>query len=290
MITMLAAFVFSRLQADPLSMKDAILTGLEMNLRAVVLITGFSVLGTELYHPAIRAKLARSYFRQLPPALGIALESLPSMIAMIPDMKTIMKNPVIIIHGMLVHAEHKIERIQHKQSGKAEVIVITGPVGSGKTTLIKGIVTSLKKTNVSMGGFYSNRILENGITTGYMLTDISSGSENLLLTIHDHPGDEKIGKFNIVQTGFLRGKQILENKHFSLIIIDEVGKLELQGKGWADSLGDLIQTPGIRLLLSVRQEVLEEVLARWNIETVMVYDVSARKDKDPVSAMLKYLT
>jgi hypothetical protein len=165
-ITMGTAFVFTRLHSGSLSVTDAILVGVEMNLRAIILIMGFSVLGTELYHPKIRAFLARSYFKQLPPALELSLESLPLMISVVPDLKTTLKNPGLVIHQLMLHAESRMIEIRRKLENEPGVFIITGKIGSGKTTCIKKLAEKLNAENVSVGGIYTLRIMENGETTG----------------------------------------------------------------------------------------------------------------------------
>lgn len=113
-ITMITAFVFSRLQAEPKSLEEAILIGIQMNFRAVVIIVGFSVLGTELYNPKIRQFFLKTYFKQLPLALELSFESLPSMIANIPDFKTIIKNPVSVIYQIISQAEFRLLEVKNK--------------------------------------------------------------------------------------------------------------------------------------------------------------------------------
>lgn len=115
-ITMITAFVFSRLQAEPKSLEEAILIGIQMNFRAVAIIVGFSVLGTELYNPQIRQFFLKTYFKQLPLALELSFESLPSMIANIPDFKTIIKNPVTVIYQIISQAESRLAEINNKLS------------------------------------------------------------------------------------------------------------------------------------------------------------------------------
>jgi nucleoside-triphosphatase THEP1 len=290
---MITAFVFTRLQSDSLTFADALLIGVEMNLRAIILIMGFSVLGTELYHPAIREFLAKSYFKQLPPALELSLESLPSMISAVPDLKTILKNPVQVIHQLMAHAEIRIVEIRQRIENTPCVFIITGDIGSGKTTCIKNLVTKLKSKNVSVGGFYSLRITENEITTGYNIVNIPTGEEQPFLRLDGRESQEKIGRFFIYPEGLKLGKDSLHRNsfiHSKLIVIDEIGKLELQGGGWAERFGQLTRLSQCPVLLSVRKEVVYDVIQKWNLNPHFIFEISENNCEEFYDLLIQHLS
>ncbi|TNF37828.1 MAG: hypothetical protein EP313_08985, partial [Bacteroidetes bacterium] len=83
-ITMLSALAFAALKPGENTLAEAILIGVQMNFRAVIIIVGFSALGTELYNPKIRNLFSRTRLRQLPLALELSAASLPTMIADMP--------------------------------------------------------------------------------------------------------------------------------------------------------------------------------------------------------------
>lgn len=275
LITMITAFVFTQLQSDSITTFDAILIGIEMNLRAIILIMGFSVLGTELYHPKIRENLAKSYFKQLPPALELSLESLPSMISSVPDLKSIIRNPVQVIFQMMSHAEIRITEIQNQNNSNLKVFIVTGEIGSGKTTCIQKLVEKLEADKKEVGGIYTSRIMENGKTTGYNIIEVSTKSNYNFLKTDGNETQERIGKFYIHSEGKNAAIKALQfSKKKNIIVIDEIGKLELNGNGWADELQNLIQKKKGNLILSVRKEVIEKVVQKWNIKPEKVFDVS----------------
>ena len=79
-----------------------------MNFRAVIIIVGFSVLGTELYNPVVRNFFLKTSFKNLPLALELSAESLPLFIANIPDFKSLVRNPVSIFYQVISHADRTI--------------------------------------------------------------------------------------------------------------------------------------------------------------------------------------
>lgn len=273
-ITMVTAFVFSRLQAGPTSTLSAILIGVEMNLRAIVLIMGFTVLGTELYNPKIRGYFALTYFKQLPPALELSLDSLPAMIANTPDVRTILKHPGMVVEHFINYAENRLAEIRSKQNTNRKTYVITGNVGAGKTSLIQNIVSKLKAENICVAGIVTTRIIENDVTTGYDILNVATDEKARFLRTFGEDNQQRIGKYFIYAEGLKLGEESLTASGAKLMVIDEIGKLELEERGWHDALIQTISNSKSDLLLSVREEVINEVLYKYSISPKVIFNVS----------------
>ena len=279
-ITMITTFVFTRLQSDKTSVSEAIFIGVEMNLRAIVLIMGFTVLGTELYNPKIREFFANSYFKQLPLALELSVESLPAVIANTPDVKTMLRNPGAVVHHLINYAEARLNEIRPKPDSKQKIYVVTGKIESGKTTFIHELVTKLKTEQISVSGIYSKRIVENYMTTGYNVVKISNGDSIKFLRTKGSRNQQRIGKFYIYDEGLVAGKEELLLNKTQIKVIDEIGKLELEGKGWCESLYQIIEYPESNLLLSVREEVVNEVNLKFGFTPEMIYSVNESRNNN----------
>lgn len=272
-ITMLTAFVITKIQSEDLM--KGLITGIQMNFRAAIVILGFSVLGTELYNPKIREFFLRTSFKQLPLALELSFESLPIMIAAIPDFKEIMKSPVSVIYRVISQIEFRLDEIKKKLSGK--VIIITGKIGEGKTTTVRKIVENLKAKNIPVNGVYTPRVMENGLTTGYDIVDIELNVRTPFLRQGEEDGYARIGRFNILPQGLNNGvaalTRSLKEKN-RLVVIDEVGKLELEGKGWSEQLISLLQTTPV-LLFAIRDTFAQQVIQQWDIKNCTVLSGSS---------------
>ncbi len=271
-ITMITAFVFTRLQSGK-TITDALLIGIEMNLRAIIMIMGFSVLGTELYNPKIRDYFARSYFKQLPVALQLSLESLPMMIANTPELKAIVKNPTLFVHHIMAFADFRLNEIKAKESFKQKVFIITGEVGGGKTTCIKNIIENLQQENISVSGIYSSRIVENDITTGYDVINISTNKSTKFLRKTGDSTQQKIGKFYIFNEGLDAGNDTLKNSDSQIVVIDEIGKLELTENGWFDSVELIIKKQDSHLILVVRNEFVSQIIDKFRVKPEFMLNV-----------------
>lgn len=271
-ISMVTAFVINRIQSKEFT--EGLIIGIQMNFRAALVILGFTVLGTELYNPRIREFFLRTYFKQLPLALELSFKSLPMMIATVPEFREIRKNPVSVIYRVISQIEHRLHEIKDKMSRK--VFLITGEVGQGKTTQVKKIIESLGMQNILTGGIYSDRIIVDGVTAGYDVVDIETGYREPFLrrTPGGVPGE--IGQYDIlpqgIKTGLATLSRAVTNKT-QVVIVDEVGKLELSDKGWSEKIPGLIDTVPM-LILVVRNSFADRVVSKWNIEDYRILPVT----------------
>ncbi|MEI6060302.1 MAG: nucleoside-triphosphatase [Bacteroidota bacterium] len=275
LITMITAFAFTLIQPGAHSLTQGLLTGLQMNFRAVIIIVGFAVLGTELYNPVIRAFFLKTSFKQLPLALELSFESLPLMIASIPDFRTILKNPVSVLYRVVSVAEFRLSEIQTKQAKK--IFITSGKVGEGKTTQLQQIVALLKQKGITVGGILSPRIMENKETLGYDIIDIVNDAREIFLRKNADGKLKKIGRYGILPKGLLLGKGALsasKNRRNKIVVIDEVGMLELENQGWALQIADLIAASDSHLLLAVRDSLTEQVVLKWNLQVYAVYTLA----------------
>lgn len=287
-ITMATAFAFSKVQGQ--SLLEGFAIGLQMNFRAVLIITGFSVLGTELYNPKIRAFFLKTSFNQLPLALELSFESLPMTIAHIPDFKTVVKNPISVMYQVVAQAEKHLSEIKERLKNIPRVYVVFGAVAEGKTAFLDALTKELISQNINVEGFLSLRHIENNETTGYNIRNIRTNEQLRFLRLKQDMGNgQSIGRFSISDEGLQAGHQILEQALVNqpdVIVIDEVGKLELKGGGWADSLQKLLGATQSTLVLSVRKGSEHEVLAKWQILGYEIIPVSSRKVTDVAAQII----
>lgn len=276
-ITMLSALAFSSLKDGENSLTEAILIGVQMNFRAVIIIVGFSALGTELYNPKIRSLFSRTRFRQLPLALELSAASLPTMIADMPDLRTAIKKPVSILNRMITRVEKRLNEVSEVRQSVMKVFLVTGSIGEGKTAWLAKLSGLLTEKGVRVGGILALRIVEDGKTTGYDVSDISTGKRTPFLR---HTGSETMGveRFTMDDTGFIAGRNALDpetNRNMDVVIVDEVGPLELRGRGWSGVLGSLLHETGAIVIIAVRKSLTGAVIDKFGLPEAQVIDVSA---------------
>ena len=274
-ITMLSSFLFARFQSSQLTIADGLLIGLQMNFRAALMIVGFSVIGKELGSPVIRNFFIRTSFRQLPLALEIAFETLPFVIVNLPPLKDIFRKPIGVIRQIVAQSEFWLEKVALTMKKKSNVVIITGEIGSGKTSLISALALRCKESGIKTGGIIAPAVYENGEKRGYNLIDVSTNRKTPLSQTNQIKGMASVGKYFFIQEAILFGREALSvqrNKDMQIVFIDEIGAWELQGQGWGTSLNELIINCEMPLILSVRRKFLELVVESWVLQNPLVIE------------------
>ncbi|RIJ48308.1 hypothetical protein D1614_11300 [Maribellus luteus] len=288
LITLVTAFVFTKLSSDTKTIADALLIGVEMNLRAIVLIMGFTVLGTELYNPKIREYFARSYFKQLPLALELSVESLPVMIANTPDLKTVLKNPMLFVQQIMGFADYRLQQIRSAGS-LPSVFVITGAVGVGKTTVMKKLLAALQEKQIPVAGFYSERLMQENETIGYDLVNAATRERIDFLRVAKEPSLRGVGKYAVNHAAFDWGETLLQKADHQVVLVDEIGKLEIRGEGWGRVLAERIRKQENHLILSFRKDLLDDLIDKFELTKAVVLDVETTPEKEIIDAVLSQL-
>lgn len=288
LLTMITVFVFSKLNPEGDYLINGILTGVEMNLRAVLMILGFSVLAVELYNPIIRDFFRKSTFRQLPIALELSFESLPVFVSAIPDFKTALRNPTRVFYSVILNAENRLQQIKYELNPKPEIYILSGKISAGKTIFANSIIEILKEKSLSVGGILTKKVYENDKIIGYDIVDVKTGNREKLLRTEHCDDCNKIGKYSIFEQGFNFGRNILvaalkENK---FIIIDEAGKLELDGDGWNVILQNINSYSDTIFIITVRDINVNDIVNKFQIQNPVILNVA---DSDPEMFLARLL-
>ncbi|MCP4119171.1 MAG: hypothetical protein GY737_27955 [Desulfobacteraceae bacterium] len=152
-------------------------------------------------------------------------------------------------------------------------IIITGDVQSGKSTLAAGLVKFLEKRGVAMAGILAIGLWKDDQRHGFDLVDLKTCEKTPLARRRIDPADGSITPFQFFDTGMAAGEKALDAArchNASVIMVDEVGKLELKGKGWAPFLDSLLAIePAVHIWI-VRESLVAEVCRRWQFQTPVI--------------------
>ena len=103
-------------------------------------------------------------------------------------------------------------------------ILITGPPGIGKTTIMKKLAQKLKDSGTA--GFYTAEIREGGVRHGFEL--VSFNGRRGLLSHIDIKSPYHVGRYGVDIRGFeaFLDTIALTDTDAGLVMIDEIGKME----------------------------------------------------------------
>lgn len=154
------------------------------------------------------------------------------------------------------------------------IFVLTGPVQGGKTTLLTEKIGLLREKGVKVLGFLCPGSFSEGLRSAFSLVDIETGRQVPMGDSNEQKDWVKFRRFYFNPEAFVQGelwiKRDLERKP-DLLVIDEVGPMELESHGWSKSLDTLAQKSSVTQLWIVRQQIVQEVLRKWNIPDNHVY-------------------
>ena len=162
--------------------------------------------------------------------------------------------------------------------GQLHPLIITGDVGSGKSTRLKAYIDSCASQDISCGGVISETIYLHNQRIGYDLISVASGKRRPSLRTERRmlpPGkaERATSAFWFSLDAFSWADALIKKEisaAHQVICIDEVGRYELQGKGFCDTVRLVTSTPDIVPVLVVRETYLEEVIRMFSLYTYTV--------------------
>lgn len=145
-----------------------------------------------------------------------------------------------------------------------KILVYTGPVQSGKTSRLLSFI----RNRNDIGGILS--LLIDGKKYLY---DISSGERKLLEadTFDEEGNVYEVGKYKFKAEVFKWGRDILKKasaQKYNLILIDEIGPLELEGRGLSPVADEIIsnyRTCIPKIFIVVRESLFNKFLKHYNL-------------------------
>ncbi len=120
------------------------------------------------------------------------------------------------------------------------VYLLTGKPGTGKTSLIKQAIAGLED---KAGGFYTEEIRSQGVRQGFRLVTLD-GRSAILAHIDIH-SPYRVSKYGVdIDSLDEVGVSALERaaQQYDLVIIDEIGKMELFSVEFRNSVSEIIDS------------------------------------------------
>jgi nucleoside-triphosphatase len=283
-------------------------------LRLLVLSTIAAVVARAVDAEALLALARRLGLERLGLVLGLALNVLPHLTAALHDVwialrlrhrgwRAVRAVPRLA-ELLLAHAARIAEEaaaaaalrghsalVRPSLAVRAAVrtVVVTGGRGSGKTTAVLAAAESLRRSGQPVAGFVQPGAWAAGERAGFELLDVASGERAVLARRVGPEQGEHGTPFRFEPAGFACGQRALARAGAgAVLLVDELGPVELRGRGHMPAVRRALTTPGLEgALLTVRRSLVPSLLATLELEDVAVVEVG--EQVDPAAAILAAL-
>lgn len=131
------------------------------------------------------------------------------------------------------------------------IAILTGDRGAGKTVTCQGLLDRGRELGLDVAGIFCPSRFEGGVKVGIDLVDARTGVRCQLAEIDDLPGELRLGPHRFdPETLDWGAARIAAGCPCDVLIVDEIGPLEMRGEGWAVAIEVLRRDP-YRLAVAV---------------------------------------
>ncbi len=265
----------------------------EMVVRALIVIIGFSAISVELRNPLIKAIMFKKGFLQLYLSLNLSFSALPSIISNISKPKKVLRNPLKFLSNIVFQADELLKEFESHISYNQKIYIITEDEHKGKTTFVKTLVSRLNNTGLNVHGFIAEAVIKDNKLTGYNLKNLKNNEKLQIITTSKHDDWLKLGPYYFNPRGFDFGNEILNIgniKNADLIVIDEIGPLELAGEGWCNQINNLLAGNSVPMIWVVRKSIIKEVIKKWNLLNYEIFNVALCNENEVFNKIINIKT
>ena len=159
-------------------------------------------------------------------------------------------------------------------------IILTGAVQCGKSTLAEKLIGRLKTKDIPIAGILARGLWKDNQREGFDLVNVQTGQVTPLARrtadLKTQNSDEI--PFFFFEQGVAAGYDALSVaacKNAAIILVDEVGKLEAKGLGWASCLSPLLTLSRALHIWIVRENLVRQICRIWPVERTTVIHADA---------------
>jgi nucleoside-triphosphatase len=164
-------------------------------------------------------------------------------------------------------------------------IILVGPPGCGKTTVIRRTVDRLRDARAPVFGFWTAEIRDQGIRRGFQIETLL-GVRSVMAHV-DFKAGPKVSKYGVNVEAVNRvavaeiDRALREGERAAILVMDEIGKMELMSPAFRAAVASAIESP-LRILataMSKAHPFVDGLKRRPDVEVVAVS--TANRDSLP---------
>ena len=278
-------------------------------LRLLVLTAAAAVVVRNVDVEWILHMTARAGFERLGLVFGLALNTLPHLVEVAGDVWTahVVRNRKPIdqmrrLPGLGVVLLAHTARIADDAAAAASLrghsaltrpgvllrspvrtVVVTGAPSCGKTAAVVRLAEILGDRGVPIAGFVQIGVIEEESKVGFNVLDLLSHDEAGLARLAGRKGGEFGTRFVFSAEGFALGRAALGRaERGGVVIVDELGPVELRGEGHMPAVVKAMTVPGLAAaVIVVRRSLVPSLLATLDATDAIVIDIDDLGDSAP---------
>ena len=150
------------------------------------------------------------------------------------------------------------------------IFIVSGEKESGKTTFLINILSLLQMNGFVVRGFVALHDIE---LDCYHIKDVKT-NETTPLMQRVASFEKRPHHFKFFPRGVEMGNDCIKGlmMHYpDIAVVDEIGGYELRGKLWSSSFAQLLES-SVPLIFSVKDRLLDKVVAKWGIEPSHIFN------------------
>lgn len=148
-------------------------------------------------------------------------------------------------------------------------VAVTGRPGVGKTTLCLKVYEALKD-RLDVRGFVTKEVRVGGRRIGFKLIDLTS-KESAWLAKVDSDSPVRVGKYGVlVESIDAFAEKIYSYRDADLIIIDEIGPMELKSRKFVEAIKSIMDRDGLLFTIHLKSQhpLLRKIRAEFEVLTL----------------------
>lgn len=162
------------------------------------------------------------------------------------------------------------------------LFAVTGDIGSGKTSFLIALFETAEQAGLQAGGFVQKRVDVSGkLANAYDIVRLRTGETKRIAT------RDSSGQFVFDETAFATALAWIEDdlRTAKLIMLDEIGLIESEGRGHAKTLACLLeQTTPLVVCMSLREKKASEWIRKLSMTSPQLLHLLSRSSEREVFA------